>query len=319
MQLIGQCHRVILSFFAVLVLCASLTIAATVAHADGGSGGCSVINPSCTVGAGGGGGNGGGGDGAATGGGGAGCQNTDPKDGGCNPCPPDAAYGSQPPAVSQVCADFLQNGYCGAILGDILGGLKYPSVNNLIPAQTAIVNQNLAANSCPAIVTTATLAQQAYASITFPHPSGHRSPSEVQDYNGYPFTYVGLWTYYWTDPATWKPLTASASAAGLTATVTAVPVSLSFNPGDGSGGLSCAGPGRAWVESDGNNAPSDGACGYRYSRVTGPSYDHPITSAQTIVWKIMWTGTGNTGGEIPGLSTSTSGQLNVLQIKTVNR
>jgi hypothetical protein len=95
--------------------------------------------------------------------------------------------------------------------------------------------------------------------------------------------------------------------------------SLSFDPGDGSEGKSCAGPGRPWVESDRNSAPSEGACGYQYSKVTGPGYDHPITSTQTILWKITWTGTGNTGGEIPGLSTSTAGQLNVLQIKTVNR
>jgi len=43
----------------------------------------------------------------------------------------------------------------------------------------------------------------------------------------------------------------------------------------------------------------------------------PITATETIVWKITWTGTGNTGGDIPGLSTSTSGQLNVMQIQTV--
>ncbi|PZS30747.1 MAG: hypothetical protein DLM61_09965 [Pseudonocardiales bacterium] len=213
----------------------------------------------------------------------------------------------------------MQGKYCNAILGDMLGGLKYPSPNNLTPAQTVLVNKNLAAVGCPAIVTTATLAQQAFDTIVFPHPSGHRSPSEGLDYNGYPMTYLRLWTYFWTDPATWKTLTATASAAGLTATVTAVPVSLSFDPGDFSAVQSCAGAGRPWVESDGNSAPSSGACGYQYSKVTGPGYDHPITSTQTIVWKITWTGTGNTGGQIPGLSTSTSGQLNVLQIKTVNR
>ena len=64
---------------------------------------------------------------------------------------------------------------------------------------------------------------------------------------------------------------------------------------------------------------SDGACGYQYTKVTGPGYDHPITSGQTILWKISWTGTGNTGADFPSLTTSTAGQLNVLQIKTVNR
>lgn len=283
---------------------------ATSAHADGRSGGCNVVkDPTCTVSA-----SGGLDASDSTGaGGGSGISK--------EPCAgyPDAVYGDRPPQVPQACADELQGKYCNAILGDILDGLKYPSVNSLTPAQTALVNNDLAGGGCPAIVTSAALARQAFDSIVFPHPSGHRSPSEAQSYNGYPFTYVGLWTYYWTDPVTWRPLTATASAAGLTATVTAIPTSLSFDPGDGSGSQSCAGPGRPWVESDGNDAPSGGACAYRYSRVTGPGYGHPITSTQTIVWKITWTGTGNTGGEIAGLSTSTSGQLNVLQIKTVNR
>jgi hypothetical protein len=284
---------------------------ATSAYADGAIGGCNVVkDPTCTVSA-------GGVDAGGSGGAGAGGGSGSSKD----PCAayPDAVYGDRPPKVTQACADEVQGKYCSAILTDILDGLKYPSVNSLTPAQTAIVNNDLAGSGCPAIVTTATLAQQAFDSIVFPHPSGHRSPSEARDYHGYPFTYVGLWTYYWTDPATWRPLTAKASAAGLTATVTATPSSLSFDPGDGSGSQPCAGPGRPWVVSDGNDAPSGGACGYRYSRVTGPGYGHPITSTQTIVWKITWTGTGNTGGEIAGLSTSTSGQLNVLQIRTVNR
>jgi hypothetical protein len=299
-----------------VLLFAFYTVSAPSARADGGSGGCNVVkDPTCTVSAGGlgAGGSGSGGAGGDSGGTGA-AASTDP----CAAYP-EAAYGDKPPKVPQACADELQGKYCNAILGDILDGLKYPSVNNLTPAQTALVNNDLAGSGCPAIVTTAALAQQAFDSIVFPHPSGHRSPSEAQDYNGYPFSYVGLWTYYWTDSATWRPLTATASAAGLTATVTATPSSLSFDPGDGSGSQSCAGPGRPWAESDGNSAPSDGACGYRYSRVTGPGYGHPVTSTQTIVWKITWTGTGNSGGEIAGLSTSTSGQLNVLQIKTVNR
>ena len=213
----------------------------------------------------------------------------------------------------------MQGEYCNTIKADALGGLEVGNVAELTSQQINDLNLQFSADGCPAIVTAASLAEQAYKEIAFPRPSGHRSPSEARGYNGYPFTYVGLWTYYWTDAATWKPLTATASAAGMTATVTATPVSLSFNPGDGSPSQSCTGPGRPWAEPDGDSAPSDGACGFQYSRVTGPGYGHPITSTQTIVWKITWTGTGNTGGEIPRLSTSSSGQLNVLQIKTVNR
>jgi hypothetical protein len=100
------------------------------------------------------------------------------------------------------------------MLGDMLDGLQWPAVSQLSVQQIGVVNTNLAQIGCPAIVTPATLAEQAFNSIVFPHLSGHRSPAEGQDYNGYPFTYVGLWTYYWTDPATWKPLTATASGLG---------------------------------------------------------------------------------------------------------
>jgi hypothetical protein len=298
-------RRVITSVVgAVLALALAIVVPPT-AFADG-VGSCDPQLGTCVVGVGGATGTDGGGTGAGT---------------SIDPCAayPQAAFGDEPPKVSSACAAELQGSYCNAIEADAVGGLEVDSVAELTPRQIIDLNGLFAADGCPAIVTAASLAEQAYKRIVFPHPSGHRSPSEAQVYNGFPFTYVGLWTYYWTDSATWKPLTATASAAGLTATVTATPSSLSFDPGDGSGSESCAGPGRPWVESDGNDAPSDGACGYRYSRVTGPGYGHPITSTQTIVWKITWTGTGSTGGEIAGLSTSTSGQLNVLQIKTVNR
>lgn len=187
-------------------------------------------------------------------------------------------------------------------------------------------NQFMTDNGCPTVAAGATppptpaeLAQQAADSFNLPHPSGHRSPAEVESYNGYPFTYVSLWTFYWTDPGTWNSLTATARAGGNWATVTAQPVSLTFDPGNGSASLSCPGPGRAWAESDGNSAASQGACGYQYSKVTGPGYDHPVTSTQTIKWQLTWVGSTNTAGTLTQRTTATNGQLNVLQIKTVNR
>jgi hypothetical protein len=256
------------------------------------------VNPSCTVGAGGGGGSGGGGGGGSS----------------VDPCAkyPHAAYGDKPPKVSQACADELQAKFCNAEIGDAVSGLEKP-VAQWTAAETAAVNKGLAAMGCPPVVTPAGLAEQAYKTIRFPEPSGDRSPSQNQLYRGYPFTYTGLWTYWWTSAGTWKPLSATASAAGFTATVTARPVALVYDPGDGAAAVTCSGPGRPWEQSDGNNPPSDGACGYQYHQVTSS----PITSTQSIIWKITWTGTGGSAGEIPQLATSTSGQLNVMQIQTV--
>jgi len=194
----------------------------------------------------------------------------------------------------------------------------------LTPAQLAALNLNLAANNCPPYaggvpIDPATLARQAAASFLLPHPSGHRSPPETNRDRGYSYTWVNLWTFYWSDPATWKTLTATARAGGVFATVTATPVSLTFDPGDGTGAVSCAGPGRPWLESDGDNAPSQGACGYQYRHVSGPGFLHPFTSTQTITWRLTWTGSGNTSGTLTQRTTSTSAQLNVEQIQTVNR
>jgi len=310
-------HRAVRAVVVLLVLVPLLLLSVGVRSAAGDApvvqGGCNIFTPSCTV-------------GVRTGGhldtsGGTpapvstGCQNTDPFDGGCNPCPPTAAFGARPPAVTPACASYLQNQYCAAVLGDALGGLAAASVAALSAEQTSELNASMVSNGCASITTPASVAEKAVATIRFPHPSGHRSPSEDLLFHGYAFSYVNLWTFFWTDPATWHPVTASASAAGVTATVTATPVELVFDPGDGSDPVSCDGPGRPWVDADGFSPPSDGACAYQYRHVS-PTHQ-PFTSTQSIVWALTWTGTGHTGGTIPSITTSTSGQLQVMQIETV--
>jgi hypothetical protein len=172
-----------------------------------------------------------------------------------------------------------------------------------------------AAGGPPTPPSPAVLAQAAAASLDLPKPSGHRSPDETNLFRGYGFTWVQLWTFWWTDPGTWRTVTATASVGGVSATVTATPVSLSYDPGDGSPAVSCVGPGRPWTDSDRYDPPSAGACGYQYRQVT----DGPITATQTLTWHVTWTGSGGSGGVLPDMSTSTSGQIQVLQIQVVNR
>jgi hypothetical protein len=158
----------------------------------------------------------------------------------------------------------------------------------------------------------AVAAHNALAGISFPNPSGDRSPSQNQLYRGYPFTYTGLWTYYWTSVG-WVTKSATANDGAQTATVTATPTALDFDPGDGLSSVTCDGPGRPWTASDGNSAPADGACGYQYRQVTSS----PLTSTQTLVWTLTWKVSGDAGALPTTFSTSTSGQLNVMQIQTV--
>jgi hypothetical protein len=149
--------------------------------------------------------------------------------------------------------------------------------------------------------------------LPLPKPTIERSPDETIRFKGDPMTWVNLWTWFWTDPAAYQPMAQTVSAGSVSATVTAQPVGLLFDPGDGSAPVRCAGPGRAWLERDGD-AASPGGCGYRYRSVT----DGMITSTVSILWDVSWTGTGGVSGVLPQMRTQASAPLRVMQIQVVN-
>jgi hypothetical protein len=294
-------------FVAVATLITWLCLFAVAAsHADA-QGGCDPRRQTCGVGIGDpgapgrpgdpgdpGGGGGGGGNGPVT----PGCHNTDPEHG-CNPCPQNGTI----PKDQAACDAWLMNLFCTELNP---AGLTYQQWQSELRVYGCLGSPYNPGS--PAVA-----ARKALAMIHFPKPSGDRSPSQHRLYDGYPFTWVNLWTYYWTDPTTWKSYSATATDGTQSATVTATPSELMFDPGDGSATVSCGGPGRPWRASDGSGAPSSGACGYQYRVVTSS----PITSTQTLVWKLTWQLSGPVGGLPDTFSTSTSGQLQVMQIQTV--
>lgn len=111
----------------------------------------------------------------------------------------------------------------------------------------------------------------------------------------------------------WRARGATASAGGVSATVAVTPTRLTYSPGDGSGPVTCAGPGRGWTSADGNSRPSGGGCGYRYSQPTRS----PVVSRQSIDWAVTWTASDGMSGTLPDLITSRRGPLMVLQIQSV--
>ena len=162
----------------------------------------------------------------------------------------------------------------------------------------------------------AVLAQQAYAQLALPKPTLGRSPDLSKGdpaKGGQSYTIVNLWTRYFTDPATWAPISRTVTLRGVYATVTATPEALVFNPGDGNLPVSCAGPGAPWSEADGFNPPSAGECGYQYKQVEAS----PITGTESISWTVSWTGSNGSGGEFPVATTSTASQFIVEQIEIV--
>ena len=163
-------------------------------------------------------------------------------------------------------------------------------------------------------VTPEQLALEARNRLVLPLPTVHRSPTETNNYQGDPFTWVNLWTFFWTDATDYQRQTQTTSVGPVSATVVAQPIGLLFDPGDGDDAVRCPGPGRPWNEADGNDAPATG-CGYRYQHVTAGA----ITSRLGIFLRVTWTGTGGTGGTLPTMETIRESPLRVLQVQVVNR
>ena len=164
------------------------------------------------------------------------------------------------------------------------------------------------------VVTPAMLAQRAYSLLRLPKPTIERSPTATNSDHGRPYTWVNLWTWFWTDPATFTPRSRTASAGAISATATATPVALVYDPGTGDAPVTCPGPGRPWQEPDGDAAPSGGGCGYTYLHVSDS-----VTATVTIQWRVTWTGSNGQTGTLPVLLTSASSSFMVEQIQAVNR
>jgi hypothetical protein len=163
----------------------------------------------------------------------------------------------------------------------------------------------------------AVLAQQAYAELVPPAPTAHRSPREdVPGPSGVPFTVVNLWTYFWVDRTDWVPLTRSVELRGVTATVTATPVAITFDPGNGDDVVRCDGPGSPWVDPGDNTDPDPatvGGCGHRYARVSDG-----VRATTSIRYAVTWTSNTGLGGTLPDLAgTSVSAPFRVEQIQVV--
>lgn len=97
---------------------------------------------------------------------------------------------------------------------------------------------------------------------------------------------VGVATWLWVDPAGWHPVSASASAGGVTTTATAAPTKVVWDMGDGAT-VTCDGPGTPYRPAD---AGGSTACSYTWP--APGSY----TVTATAYWAVTWTAVGASGG-----------------------
>ncbi len=176
------------------------------------------------------------------------------------------------------------------------------------------------APAAPLPPTSAQLAQAAFGELVMPLPMPSRYPSGVLRTDGHPYTIVNANTWFWTDPATWQPVSKTVTAGAVWGKATASPVSLSFTPGDGSSPVSCNGPGSEWKANEQTwlaPANPDG-CSYRYPNSSlGVGGDDQVTATYTITWNVTWSGSDGTGGAFNNLQTQTDSRFAVAEVQTV--
>jgi len=154
-----------------------------------------------------------------------------------------------------------------------------PDVSYIDPLQPIWVTGATPAGAVPA-VNPAALAQQAEKQLGLGAPGIEMAPP-----SGSP-QLVGVPTWLWIDPGSWKTLSASASAGPVTATATATPAKVVWGLGNGQT-VTCEGPGTPYVASE-PDATTD--CSYTWAEPGS------FTVSATVYWSVTWTATGAPGG-----------------------
>ncbi len=103
---------------------------------------------------------------------------------------------------------------------------------------------------------------------------------------------VNVAAWLWIDPASWKPLQASATIDGVSASATATPEKVVWSTGDGST-LTCDGPGTPYDAAD-PGATSD--CTYTWTTSSADEPNGAFTLTATIYWQVTWVAVGAPGG-----------------------
>ncbi|MFH8368634.1 hypothetical protein [Streptomyces sp. NPDC018031] len=165
------------------------------------------------------------------------------------------------------------------------------------------------------------LAGLAYQQLQVPDTDITLSPNGQQT--------VNLPTWAWLDSSTFKPVSVTASLDGgaglnMSATTTATPVALKLEPGTANADLHPSSGecpinedgsiGTPYVKGSGDKTPP---CGMTYLRATQGGA--PYSMKATITWKVDWTGSGGTGGDLPDGTFGTTQNLVVREVQAVNR
>lgn len=109
---------------------------------------------------------------------------------------------------------------------------------------------------------------------------------------------AGLETWIWIDGADWEPVTATAAVAGISATVTATPVGLTWDLDEDGPPVTCDGPGTAY---DPGRPASEQATDC--SAVFGRRGRHE--TILTTRWQVTWSASDGNAGSLPDVTSVT--------------
>lgn len=123
---------------------------------------------------------------------------------------------------------------------------------------------------------------------------------------------VGVPTWLWVDTH-WAPAEVSASVTGVTATVVAEPVSVVWDPGDGSE-LTCVGPGRPYRPDAGDHT---GSCRhvYRWPSTSVPGGAHELRA--TVTYRVTWRATTGETGDLGTVTRTSAVPVRVVEVQAV--
>ncbi|WP_244928501.1 hypothetical protein [Nocardioides sp. W7] len=126
---------------------------------------------------------------------------------------------------------------------------------------------------------------------------------------------VGMPVWMWVqspDEQTFGPITASASAGGMTITATAKVLRVTWDMGDGTE-VVCETASTPYLPSYGRKDSPD--CGHTYEKSSAREPDEAYTVTATSSWVITWSGAGQTGTiRLNGLNRSTQIQIGEAQV-----
>jgi hypothetical protein len=154
-----------------------------------------------------------------------------------------------------------------------------------------------------ALPTPGELAREAYTQLRLPVPTPGHSP-DLRLAGDRAAVLVGEHTWLWTDPTRFTARSKRLQVGPVWAQVIAVPVGLSFDPGNGEAAVACRGPGTAYVPGRYPAHAASPTCDYQYQRSSAGTAGGVVTAEYGITWQVRWTGAAGgagVGGRLPDM------------------